>query len=300
MHVSNVRVPVPRLGDFYDLLTIDTATRYRHRGIVPVEGIVWDNCLCYEMACPVFTFPLPAGVSWQRIWSGLRWLHAQGKALRSITPEIIFASYDTENDESLYAVLYVGENVVVATKENIEENINQLRQYAIEEGEPEGEPEDGVIVWDYDHLEVNDILHPGRDAAKTCLDFLIRNCKEWSLDHFFYAFDVFQRLNLVSSEGTEELILTATNVVARTFYPSQYVVHQKQHVLERHLLLSFSGVFFSPLRAQIHVHEDIMRAVNRYCLNFNPMMYFLAERGTARKEDEEILHSTLREVLSKK
>jgi hypothetical protein len=296
MHASNVRVPVPRLGNFYDLLSIDTATRYRHKGIVPVEGIVWEDCLCYEMKCPVFAYPLPADVSWQRIWTALRWLHTCGKALRNITPENIFATYDTENGGELYATLYVGENIVPATEEKMNENVNQLRQYAQEEGEFE----DGVIVWDYDDLEESDIVYPGRDAAKNCLDSLIRNCKEWELDHFFYAFDIFQRLNLISSGTAEELTLVATNVVARTFYPAQYVAYEKQHVLERHLLLSFSGVFFSPLRAQIHTFGDMMQVINRYCLNFDSTMYFLAERGTARKEDEQVLHSTLRDVLSKK
>lgn len=313
--------PLPYLDGKYDLLSIDTATRYRHPGLLGAECVVWNEGASYRISYPTFTYPFPESeeVSWSELYSGLHWLHSKGRALRHITREMLFASSispvtsDVEDGERseevkkavVEAQIYIGEEVVLATPEICRMNFEMLRSYvpiALHERYVlQSSPEEGEERCNYDAFfdEADLDLYPGRDILKSFIDLLLRQYTSWTVEDIFRVIDIYQRLLMFSEESPLTLQKIALECVERTFHGKKHEETARRHVLERHLLLNFHGVFYSPLEAQLQRGSDAQYLIIYYALNFDPTTYFLATRVVG-KGNREVLHMTLRDALSTK
>ena len=304
--------PLPYLNGKYDLLSIDTATRYRHPGLLGAECVTWDDGASYRISYPTFTYPFPnpEEVSWEELYSGLRWLHSKGRAMRHITKEMLFASVSSEETDSnedpskkaLRAQIYIGEDVVLATPEICQLNFETLRSYvpasfhSVHLGE---EILEGEERCNYDaFFDEPDLDHyPGRDVLKSFIELLFRQYTSWCVEDIYRVIDIYQRLLMFSEESPLTLQKIALECVERTFHGKEHEETVRRHVLERHLLLNFHGVFYSPLEAQLQKKSDVQYLIIYHALNFDPTTYFLATRVEG-KGNREVLHMTLKDALS--
>lgn len=316
-------ISLPYLEEKYDLLSIDTATRYRHPGLLGAESIVWDEGASYRIFYPTFTYPFPTSgeVSWKELYSGLRWLHSKGRALRHITKEMLFASVlpsdstqlsDNESNDTnsreksfIQAQIYVGEHIVIATPENCRHNFDMLNSYVPAcyqeryECQPTVNEEEGNEYNNYDiFFDESDLdYYPGRDILKSFVELLFQQYSSWAVGDIFRVIDIYQRLLMFSEESPHTLQKVAIECVERTFHGKKHDVVARRHVLERHLLLNYHGVFYSPLEGQLQKKSDVHRLVMYHILNFDPTTYFLATR-VAGKGNNDVIYMTLSDALS--